>query len=79
MSQISLTEASDNLYKADEAVGEARNDLNAFPSDTTRNWYNQKKAEYEIASQEYHRVRDDFFAAKEQKLTTSVLAINGIM
>lgn len=79
MSQISLTEASDNLYKADEAVGRARSDLNAFPSDATRNWYNQKKAEYEIASQEYHRVRDNLFAPKEQKLTTSVLAINGVL
>ncbi len=79
MSQISLTEASDNLYKADEAIGRARNDLNAFPSETTRNWYNKKRAEYEIASHEYHRVRDDFFASKEQKPVDSVLAISGVM
>lgn len=60
MDASKITEASENLRKADEAVGRARNDLDADPTfHLNVEAYNEARKAYEVAQSAYYAARDN--------------------
>lgn len=59
MNASKITEASENLWKADEAVGRARNELDADPTfHLNVPAYNEARKAYEVAYAAYGKTRD---------------------